>query len=146
MTPRRKYTEEQKAEALRIYKAEGTTAASKQTGIPKPTISSWARRDGMHTVRNQNTAAATEAATVDAAAARATVAGNTIRAADKAASTILERLEAEALTIPLRELATVYGILVDKHVLLARLDDTGDDYSAVDSWINHLMDSAPTRT
>lgn len=142
---RRRYSDDEKAEALRIYRDEGTTAAAKKTGIPKPTISSWARRGGMHTVRNQKTAAATEAATLDAAAARATVAANTIRAADKAAATILERLESEALTIPLRELATVYGILVDKHVLLARLDNSGDDYSAVDAWISQMIDGAPGR-
>lgn len=143
---RRQYTEEQKAEALRIYQAEGTTAAAKQTGIPKPTISSWARRDGVRTVRNQRTADAVEAATLDAAAVRATVSGNTIRAADKAAAAIVQRLEAEALTIPLRELATVYGILIDKHVLLARLDNAGDDYAAVDAWLNHIVDGAPART
>lgn len=146
MTPRRKYTEEQRAEALDLYQTDGPTAVEKKLGIPKATVASWARRTRVQTVRNQKAADATEAASIDAAAVRAITSANTIRAADKAAATILERLENEALTVSLRELATVYGILVDKHVLLARLDDTGDDYSAVDSWINHLMDSAPTRT
>lgn len=68
---RRVYTNEEKAEALRIYEAEGPSAAEKQLGIPKATVASWARRAGVHTVRTENVRARVEAAQLDNAERRA---------------------------------------------------------------------------
>lgn len=68
---KRVYTNEQKTEALRIYEAEGTSAASKQTGIPKSTIDQWARKAGVRTVRTENVRARVEAAQLDNAERRA---------------------------------------------------------------------------
>lgn len=45
----RKWTDDQRTEALRIGRSEGWAAAARQTGIPKATISSWARRQGVAT-------------------------------------------------------------------------------------------------
>lgn len=68
---RRVYSDEQREEALRIYETDGPSAAAEATGVPKSTIRSWAKSDGVRTVRNQNTREATEAAQADAKALRA---------------------------------------------------------------------------
>ena len=61
------YDPEAKAEALRLYQEVGLAEAWRRTGIPKPTIASWARREGLpHT----DAAAKTREATL-AASARA---------------------------------------------------------------------------
>ena len=69
------YTAEQRDEALALYAAYGTSEASRRTSIPKSTIDSWARRYRLRTVRNEKTAAATEAAQVDARAKRVRLQG-----------------------------------------------------------------------
>lgn len=47
---RRVYTEEQKADALRIYEVEGPREAARQTSIPRGTIGDWAKQTGIRTV------------------------------------------------------------------------------------------------
>ena len=44
-----KWTAEQKAEALQLYRDHGPTVASERTGVPKATVASWARRAGVQT-------------------------------------------------------------------------------------------------
>jgi transposase-like protein len=61
----RRYTPEQKAEALALYATDGPTAVADQLGIPKATVVGWARSNGVRTVRNERTAEAVEAARVD---------------------------------------------------------------------------------
>lgn len=61
----RKYTDEQRAEALRLYEQEGPTAVAQKLGIPKGTVAQWAKQTGTQTVRNERTAHATEAVMVD---------------------------------------------------------------------------------
>jgi hypothetical protein len=51
---------EQKAECPKIHEERGPAEAARQTGIPKNTIVSWAKRNGMQTVAVANTAAAVE--------------------------------------------------------------------------------------
>ena len=68
---RRAYTEDEKAEAVSLYESEGTSVASKKTGIPKNTIQGWARKAGVRTVRNENVSARVEAAQLDNAERRA---------------------------------------------------------------------------
>lgn len=101
---------------------------------------------GRSTTVTARTAVATQAAAANAAQGRARVATSAINAADIALTTTTRRLEIEADTMPLRELAVVLGILVNKHVMLARLDHASDDYSAVDAWIHHIMDRTPAHT
>lgn len=43
-TPKRTYTDEQKAEALEAYKEHGPAEAGRRTGISPKTIASWAKR------------------------------------------------------------------------------------------------------
>ncbi|UTT40240.1 transposase [Glutamicibacter mishrai] len=61
----RKYTDKQRAEALRLYELEGPTAVAQKLGIPKGTVAQWAKQSGTQTVRNERTAHAVEAVQVD---------------------------------------------------------------------------------
>jgi len=56
----RKWTEEQREQALRLYVEMGPTEASKVTGIPKQYIARWGKAKGLVTVTNERTRAATE--------------------------------------------------------------------------------------
>jgi transposase-like protein len=58
----RKWTDEQRAEAERLYVGVGLAEASMQTGIPKGTIVSWAHEQGLQTFGNSSTREATAAA------------------------------------------------------------------------------------
>jgi transposase-like protein len=60
--PKRTYTDEQRQEALRLYKEVGPGEAARQLGIPGKTISSWAKRECI-----QSDAPAKMAAAIDMA-------------------------------------------------------------------------------
>ena len=126
------YDPEAKAEALRLYQEVGLAEAWRQTGIPKPTIASWARRAGLpHT----DAAAKTRQATI-AAAARADQLRAELRVSllEKAVD-LLERMDSEHIEFKnsakeIREVvypiapagavqnyATSVGILIDKYRL-----------------------------
>lgn len=45
----RKWTDEQREEALRLHLEVGPAEASRLTGVPKGTVASWARRQGVET-------------------------------------------------------------------------------------------------
>lgn len=55
------YTDEQKADALRILAEQGKAEAARQTGIPAGTIASWGSRHGVQAPPAAATAVATEA-------------------------------------------------------------------------------------
>lgn len=61
--PRGAYSEEQRAEALRLVEEHGTAHAHRVTGVPKGTLSRWTKAAGIDTtvVDRRRTAAATEA-------------------------------------------------------------------------------------
>ena len=140
MADRRKvYTNTEKADALKLYETEGPTAVEKQLGIPKNTVAGWAKAAGVRTVRSPKTEAATQAASIDAASVRQGVASKSISAADKAVSAILNRLDTEAHELPLKDLATVLGILTDKHAVIVRMDAGTESHNAVDAWLNHIL-------
>lgn len=136
------YSDEAKAEALRIFQNEGLAAASRASGATKTSIRRWAKAAGIVTEHATKTAAATEAAQIDAAAVRAATASKSIKAADAIADLILERLPTEGGLIALKDLATIQGILVDKHVVLIRADQGNDEHTAVDAWLTHVMGGA----
>jgi len=134
---RASYTAAQKAEALKLYETDGPTAASEATGINKSTIANWAHRDGLRTDRASKTKAATEAASLDAAKTRALAVGKSITLAGK----LLDRLDAAVdveAEMPAKDLAVIFGIVADKHRVLASMDKTDETYSAVDAWLNHI--------
>ena len=56
------YPPHEREKALAIYQEEGPGAASRQTGIPRGTISSWAKRAGVAGPNAERTKAPTEAA------------------------------------------------------------------------------------
>lgn len=134
---RASYTADQKAEALRLYEEQGTSAASRLTGIPKNTIQGWAKAAGIRTVRNEKTAAATEAASADAAKTRALVVSQSIALTSKLLNRVNAAIDVEQ-EMPAKDLAIIFGIVADKHKVLAGMDKTDETYSAVDAWLNHI--------
>lgn len=70
MAAPQKYSPSQQAEALRLYETHGPTAVQKKLGIPKGTVTRWAKRDGLETVSVERTRAATQAAAVYSKARR----------------------------------------------------------------------------
>ncbi|MFJ2619704.1 hypothetical protein [Glutamicibacter sp. NPDC087344] len=62
---KRSYTEEQRAEALKLYETDGPSEVKKQLGIPKGTVTGWAKAADIRTVRTERTAHAVEAVIVD---------------------------------------------------------------------------------
>jgi hypothetical protein len=49
-----RWTDQERDEALRIYRVDGPSEAARQTGIPRNTISSWANRSGDSVVLREN--------------------------------------------------------------------------------------------
>lgn len=135
---RRSYTAAQKEEALYLYQEQGPAAASRATRIPKGTIVSWARRQGLQSDAAAKTKAATEAAAVDAGKIRTQVTTKAIGAVDKMLDTITQRLPNEANDMPLKDLATVLGIVADKYRALAGMDRGNQNNNAVDMWLSHI--------
>jgi transposase-like protein len=68
---KRTYSQEEKDKALAMYVESGLAEAVRQTGIPKGTIESWARRSGLQTFAVEKTRAATETMEAKIAATRA---------------------------------------------------------------------------
>lgn len=120
--PRRKYTDDEKAEAVELYETEGTTAASKKLGIPKNTIQGWARKAGVRTVRQSKTQAATDAARSDSAKTRALIEARSYEVADLASAEMIRRLTEEAALIESKDLTPMFGVSVDKGLAISRAD------------------------
>lgn len=94
---RRSYTADEKAAALALYAEQGPTVVQDTLGIPKATVTAWAKAAGIGTVRNERTAAAVEAVEVDAAARRAGLVGKLLRLADAALDVELAKLASSDL-------------------------------------------------
>lgn len=128
----RTYSEDEKAAALTLYASHGLAEAWRQTGIPKPTIASWARRAGLpHTDAAAKTREATEAAAARADELRMRIRYKTLEKADD----MLDRMDAphtefknsakeiREVTYPIapadavKAYATSFGILMDKYRL-----------------------------
>ena len=63
---RKVYTDEEKAEAIRLAVEVGQSEAARQTGINKGTIAAWCSRGKVHTVATERTREAVEAHKVNA--------------------------------------------------------------------------------
>lgn len=114
----RRYTDAEKADALERYVEHGPSEAARQTGIPKGTVGRWAREAGLDgTLRAQKTQAATDARHRDWVLQRLEEANAAGETAAKAREAIVKALEAGE--IKGRDLATVYGVLIDKAQLLS---------------------------
>ena len=130
--PASRYTPEQRTET------EGPSAVEKKLGIPKGTVTGWAKANGTRTVRNEKTREATEARAVDNKALRALLATDSLKVANKALDLISDRLDTDATDVSLRDLATIYGIFVDKHAVVTKLDAGTQEHSAVDKWLEYI--------
>lgn len=128
------YTEQQKAEAVRMYGTDGPTAASRELGIPKTTIIRWARAAGAEAPTAAKTAAATARYQQTAKQKRAMLGEALIEDAEALRLKLSEPYEVvtntgEVVTLPhptardMRDLSVAMGILVDKHIALNALDD-----------------------
>ena len=163
----RKYSAEERAEALTLYASDGLAETARQTGIPKPTIASWVTRAGLpHTDSTTKTEAATEAAESRAKQLRADL---RLKLLEKA-SDLLDRMDAPhvefkgkdadqveypiAPAAAVQNYATSVGILIDKYRLemgeatgrtesRALTDDiTDDERSRLRDWIEGLPSPA----
>lgn len=112
--PAKKWTDEQRAQALEAFREHGPAEAERLTGIKRATISSWAHREGVQSVAPARTAAATRAAEQAWAQRRARLADK----AGQAAETLLDRMfdttearDAKALVDAAREAAGVAQLL-----------------------------------
>lgn len=125
----RTYTDEQKAEALDLWRQHGAAEASRRCGVPSGTITSWANRAGLASVRSEQTRAATEAKRIDAEARRARIRETILERIDQ----VLDRMHASyqfvagkdgdrvSLDLPpadaVRNFAVALGVLIDKYRL-----------------------------
>ena len=156
MADRRTYTDQEKAEALKLYETEGPTAVEKQLGIPKATVASWARRNGVHTVRNERTREATEAASLDARARRQRIVANQHRITELIQDHLIKGEEgrgwdtlvraaggaefSDSLAyVPARDRKDVLSALNSSSTIIARLDDQQTDHDDAKSVIGDLV-------
>ncbi|WP_181275994.1 MerR family transcriptional regulator [Brevibacterium oceani] len=137
---RRVYTEDEKAEAVSLYESEGTSAASKKTGIPKNTIQGWARKAGVRTVRNENVRARVDAAQLDNAERRANLVKRLYGLAEQSVELVEKPAEYQTIMkgdmgversampgfIPAQDKQremTAIGIMLDKAAVLEKFDN-----------------------
>lgn len=111
----KRYTPEQREEALRLYVEVGAGEAARRTGIPRGTISVWATRDGRKQPREQRMRAAWQARDMAFADRRSRLADE----AGAAAEEVLARLRREDQSLHVERLAKAWSLLVEKGQLLS---------------------------
>lgn len=112
------WSDEQKEQALRLYRVNGAAHASGVLGIPQGTIRRWASERGERTLAPKNVEAAVEATRLKWSARRLTMADEVGEVAQLALDKVREMLEGDKL----RDAAsgtTAFGTLVDKAQLLS---------------------------
>lgn len=111
----RTYTDEEKQEALELYRQDGPAAASRKTGIKSATIRSWAHRNGEAGSEGaEQTRAATETARLGWAQRRAELTDET----GAVAAAILDRIKVSKRSSDARALAQAFSVLIDRAQLL----------------------------
>jgi transposase-like protein len=110
---------------------------ARQVGCSAGTVTNVCRANDLDFDRSL-TKKATEGKQIDAKALRASLAGDALTVA-KEAQEALRRILAESSDLNLRDLATVYGIFMDKHIALAK-HDAGNDTTATDSVVDQLLE------
>jgi hypothetical protein len=96
--PAAKYTQAQKDAALALYETHGPTQVQEQLGIPKGTVTGWAKANGTRTVRTERTRHAVEAAQADNRLRRQNIINRLFGQAEK----MLDDLEGETFKTILR--------------------------------------------
>lgn len=133
--PRRKYTDEQREEALKLYETHGPTEVQRQLGIPKGTLGRWVKAAGVRTVRSQNAHEATQAAQADAKALRAELSLGLLQDAKRMRDELWEpsiaisagQVVEAPRAVPEVQLKTLtgIGIAIDKSATLEAVDNDG---------------------
>lgn len=138
MTRGATYPPEERATAVSLYQQVGPAEASRQTGIPQRTILEWAKAEGVIAQANQERTAEARAVNAERVAVawgdyreqEAAAAGATANFTRQALRRSVEAGESRAA----RELAVVYGILIDKAELLS-----GKATSRIEVWAESQM-------
>jgi len=154
--PAAKYTKAQRDEALALYHTDGPTAVEKKLGIPKGTVTRWAKETGVETVSVSTTRAGTEAASVYAKSRRAELAKLLLDDAHRLReqlwqparlvsfggkdNTLAETMLDEPLFVDKKNILGAVGIAVDRVVKLEDYDKSAvDQASGAVSVIDRLM-------
>src|SRR4051794_35985930 len=111
------FTDEQKAQALELYRTEGPTAAAATLGCSKSTVTTWAKKAGIACEATSRTTAATKALEQRWAQRRAEVVHELGAAAEEALAKARKAL-ADNQARPAQAFATTMAILIDKAQLL----------------------------
>lgn len=144
--PAAKYTQAQRDEALALYHTDGPTAVEKKLGIPKGTVTRWAKETGVETVSVSITRAGTEAAAAYAKRRRAELAALLLDDAHKLRAqlwqparlvsfggkdnTLAETTLDEPLFVDKKNILGAVGIAVDRVVKLEDYDKSPADSAA----------------
>jgi transposase-like protein len=136
-----KYTDTQKAAAVKLYDEHGTAETAKRTGITPRTIRRWAKDAGHVSEDNAQKTTKARAAGAQQVAeawgnfreAEATGAGTT---ATKVRDAIVAAVDHGRRSREARDLAVVYGILIDKAELLS-----GNATQRVQVWAEDAVDA-----
>jgi len=109
------HAQDQKREALELYRQVGPAEASRRTGIKSATIRSWAHRNGEAGSEGaEQTRAATETARLSWAQRRAELTDDT----GAVAAQMLERIKVSKRSSDARALAQAFSVLIDRAQLL----------------------------
>lgn len=129
-------TDRQRIKALH---AEGLSrnGIAREVGCSAGTVSNVCKEFGLSFDRSI-TENATRAKVIDNKAVRAAIASDTLAATQDLTRVIQQRIEGGLGDESFRDLATVFGILVDKHGALVKMDQSSENHSAVDSWLEHI--------
>ena len=127
--PKRRYTDDERAAALALYAEAGPTAVQDTLGIPKGTVTGWAKTAGIGTVRNERTAAATEAMALDAAERRAVLADRLLAIAEQAVDVEVSKLR----NADLRDVVGARTRAIHDHLLLAGEATSRSEHVQVDA-------------
>ena len=152
-TPR--YTPEQRSEAVELYRAHGPTHVEKLLGIPKGTVTRWAKEAGVETVSVSTTREATQAASVYAKSRRQELTGLLLEDAHRLReqlwqpsrlvnfggkdNTLAETMLDEPLFVDKKNIMSAVGMAVDRVMKLEAVDSNDRDMPAVDAWLSHMM-------
>ncbi|MGP5689762.1 helix-turn-helix domain-containing protein [Glutamicibacter ardleyensis] len=124
---------------IRALHGEGLSrnGIAREIGCSPGTVSNVCKEFDLSFDRS-NTENATRAKVIDNKAVRAAIASDTLAATQGLASIIQGRINRGLEDESFRDLATVFGILVDKHGVLVKMDQSSEEHSAVDEWLNHI--------
>lgn len=113
---RRRYTPEQRAEAVALYREHGPREAARRLGFDAGTIVGWAKAAGVQTLGSKQTAAATAKIKITMEARRTQLAERLL----EVAANLVERIDsADTRASDARALAVPVGIFVEKSQLLS---------------------------